>query len=161
MKAEIRHVASGRLLPVSISEKDAYHYYVDFVPDQAGDYLIHINWTDSPIPNSPIRWIQFQTPPPYIWHLYRTALSIPRHCNSEQCDLLTSLINLDLLPFRGFAKDTAIVKQTEESKLAKSAGGKSGKEYSATTTKTVTKSAAKSSAGEHSKVINNRLQGDR
>lgn len=113
---------------------------------------------------------QFRTPPsggynfklpPYIWHLYTTALSIPRHCNSEQCDLLTSLINLDLLPFRGFAKDTAIVKQTEESKLAKSAGGKSGKEYSATTTKTVTKSAAKSSAGEHSKVINNRLQGDR
>ncbi|XP_067948102.1 filamin-A-like isoform X2 [Watersipora subatra] len=55
LKAVVRHVSSGRSIPVTISERDAYHYYVDFVPDQAGEYLISINWTDTPIPNSPIR----------------------------------------------------------------------------------------------------------
>ena len=48
-------MGTGRNIPVSLSQRDAYHYYVDFVPDQVGDYLISINWTDSPIPNSPIR----------------------------------------------------------------------------------------------------------
>ena len=55
LKAEVRHVASGRLIPVTVSQKDASHYYIDFVPDQVGDYLINIYWTDTPIPNSPIR----------------------------------------------------------------------------------------------------------